>query len=85
MLSDEEAETVTRAMEENVVVKVGAGGAEVHMVTMTVLARVVTRVEEMMTLVNLERVEDANASVMGAMLQRQGRGRWQLGEGDSGL
>ena len=36
-----------------------------------VLARVVTRVEEMMALVNLSRVEDANASMIGAVLQRQ--------------
>ena len=68
-------------------VKVGARATEVHMVTMTVLARVVTRVEEMIALVNLERMEDTNASVMGAEWQRQGRGGGggSEGRGGSGL
>ena len=62
---------MTRAVEERVLVKVGARAAEEHVVTMAVLVRVVTRVEEMMTLVNLERVEDANASVIAAWLPLQ--------------
>ena len=37
----------------------------VHVATMTVVARVVRRVEEMMLLEKSERVEDANVSVMG--------------------
>ena len=61
---------MTRAVEESVLVNVGVRAAEVHVLTMTVLARVVTRVEDMMALVNLERVEDANVSVIGAGLQR---------------
>ena len=52
------------AVEGSVSVKVKARATEVHVVTMTVLARVVIRVEEMMVLVNFERVEDANASVL---------------------
>ena len=59
---------MTRAVEESVLVNVGTRAAEVHVVTMAVLARVVTRVDKMMVLVNLERVEDANTSVMGAGL-----------------
>ena len=50
-------------------VMVGMRAAEVHVVTMMVVTRVVTGVEEMMVLENLERVEDANASVMGVGLQ----------------
>ena len=65
---------MTRSVEESVLVNVGERAAEVHVVIMTILARVVTRVEEMIALVNLERVEDANASVIGAVLQRQRRG-----------
>ena len=60
---------MTRIVEEDVLVKVGMKAVEVHVVTMTMLMRVLTRVEEMMILENLERVEDANTSVMGAWLQ----------------
>ena len=59
---------MTTSADGSVLVKVGARATEVHMVTMTVLARVVTRVEEMMALVNLKRVEDDNTSLMGAGL-----------------
>ena len=54
---------VTGAVGESVLVKVGTRAAEVHVVTM----RPVTRVEKMMVLENLERVEEANVSVIGAV------------------
>ena len=68
---------MTRAVEESVLTKVGVRASEVHVAKMTVLARVVTQVEETMALVNVERVEDANVSVMGDGLQRQREGGWR--------
>ena len=56
-------------MEENVLVTVEMNTAEVHMVVTTVLERVVRRVEDMIVLVNLETMEDANTRVMGAGLE----------------
>ena len=78
---------MTWKIEESLLVKVGARAAEVHILTMTVFERVVTRVEEMMALVNLKRVEDAKPSVMGDGLQRQWRGSGgdSKGGGGSGL
>ena len=75
---------MTREVEESVLVTVGARAAEVPTVTMMVLARMVTRVEEMMALVNLERVEDDNASVIVDGLQRKGRGGGGGNEGGGG-
>ena len=43
--------------------------AEVYVVIMMVLERAMTRVEEMVVLVNLEREEDVNELVMRAGLQ----------------
>ena len=55
-------------MNESVLVKVGMRAIEVHVVTTTVLARVVIRMEEIMVLVNLEMMEDAKASVISIRL-----------------
>ena len=57
--------TVTRTDEESVLVKGGMRVSEMHVVIMTVLVRVVIRVGEMMILVNLERLKDSTASVVG--------------------
>ena len=61
---------VTRAVEESVLIKMGTRAVYVHVVMMTVVARVLSRVGEMMIRDGLERMEDDNASVMGPVLKR---------------
>ena len=63
-----------RAVEESVLVEAGIRTVEVYAETMMVMVRVVTRVKEMISLVNLEKVEDDNTVVIGVGLEKQGRG-----------
>ena len=77
---------LTRAVEESVLVKMGMRAADVHVMIMTVLVRVVTRVDEMMVLENLKRVEDDNASVIGGCVvvaREGGEGGGEVGSNSS--